>query len=94
MPLGGPTATTLWGAHAHALDAFVQSPRLNLCSAESGSGKTTTFDVLAPMVPRALRTENLKPAILFRVVEKHRPTLLLDEVDTYLAPDLVLNCID
>jgi len=43
------------------------------------------------MVPRALRTENLKPAILFRVVEKHRPTLLLDEVDTYLAPDLELR---
>ena len=90
MPVGGPTATTLWGAHSHAVDAFVQSPRLNLCSAESGSGKTTTFDVLAPMVPRALRTENLKPAILFRVVEKHRPTLLLDEVDTYLSPDLEL----
>jgi putative DNA primase/helicase len=36
------------------------------------------------MLPRPLRTENCTSAVLFRLVDKHCPTLLLDEVDTYL----------
>jgi hypothetical protein len=36
------------------------------------------------MTPRPLSTENLKPAVLFRVVDQQQPTLLLDELDTYL----------
>jgi len=36
------------------------------------------------MVPRPLRTENISAPVLFRLVDKHQPTLLLDEVDTYL----------
>jgi hypothetical protein len=38
------------------------------------------------MVPRPFTTENMKPAVLFRVVDQQQPTLLLDELDTYLHP--------
>jgi len=37
------------------------------------------------MTPRALRTENLNCPVLFRVMDQHQPTLLLDEVDAYLT---------
>src|SRR5207245_7410170 len=47
-------------------------------------GKTTTLDVLATMVPRPFRTENMRAPVLFRVVDQQQPILLLDEVDTYL----------
>src|SRR5206468_8863417 len=59
-------------------------PRLNLSSPEAGCGKTTTLDLLATMAPRALRTENLTAPVLFRLIDQHQPTLLLDEVDAYL----------
>jgi hypothetical protein len=75
---------SLWSAHAHAFTAFHQTPRLNLYSPKHGCGKTTTLDVLATMVPRPFRTENMRPAVLFRIVDQKQPTLLLDEVDTYL----------
>jgi putative DNA primase/helicase len=39
------------------------------------------------MVRRPLQTENLRAAVLFRIVEQIQPTLLLDEVDTYLPGD-------
>ena len=52
---------------------------------ESHPSWTITLDLLATMAPRALRTENLTAPVLFRLVAQHRPTLLLDEVDTYLT---------
>src|ERR1043166_7373175 len=84
LPRGAAQAMTLWTAHTHAIAAFRQTPRLNLYSPDPGCGKTTTLDVLASMTPRPLRTENLTSPVLFRLVDQHQPTLLLDEVDAYL----------
>ena len=47
--------------------------------------KTTLLDVLACLVMKALPTANVSAAALFRVVESYRPTLLVDEADTFLA---------
>jgi len=74
----------LWTAHAHAFAAFQHTPRLNLASPEKQCGKSLVIDVLIPLVPRPLRTESITPAVLFRMVDQHKPVLLLDEVDTYL----------
>src|SRR5258708_5052606 len=35
LPAGAADAMTLWTAHAHAYEAFAQTPRLNLSSPES-----------------------------------------------------------
>ncbi|MBM3729088.1 MAG: hypothetical protein FJW40_27145, partial [Acidobacteria bacterium] len=84
LPPHAADALALWTAHAHAYESFLHTPRLNLRSPEKGCGKTTLLDVLAALVPRPLRTESITPAVLFRLVEAHKPVLLLDEVDTYL----------
>jgi putative DNA primase/helicase len=84
LPPGAADALALWSAHAHAFGAFPQTPRLNLSSPEPGCGKTTVVDVIASLVPRPLRTENLTAPVLFRLVDQYQPTLLLDEVDSYL----------
>ena len=84
LPPGAPDALALWAAHAHCFAAFIHTPRLNLCSPEKGCGKTTALDVLASLTPRPLRTESITPAVLFRLVELSKPTLLLDEVDAAL----------
>jgi len=78
-------AVTLWIAHAHAADAFESTPRLALLSPEKGSGKTRTLEVLALLVPNPLHAVNISVAALYRVVADKRPTLLLDEADTYLG---------
>jgi putative DNA primase/helicase len=85
LPVGAADALALWTAHAHCFEAFLHSPRLNLFSPEKGCGKTTLLDVVCSLTPRALRTESITPAVLFRLVELHKPILALDEVDTYLA---------
>jgi hypothetical protein len=90
LPPGAADALALWAQITHCFEAFPHTPRLNLCSPESGCGKTTTLDVLACMTPRAVRTENLNASTLFRLVDQFSPVLLLDEVDAYLnqAEDL------
>jgi hypothetical protein len=43
------------------------------------------LDILPRLVLHPLPTANVSVSALFRVVEAHRPTLLVDEVDTFLA---------
>jgi hypothetical protein len=85
LPAHAADTLALWTAHTHGYGAFNHSPRLNLCSPEKQCGKTLVLDVADSLVARPLRTESITPAVLFRVVELHKPTLLLDEVDTYLS---------
>jgi putative DNA primase/helicase len=84
LPDGAADTLALWTAHAHCFTAFVCSPRLNISSPEKGCGKTTLRDVLAVIVPRPLATENLSVAVLFRVIEARKPTVLADECDGWL----------
>jgi Protein of unknown function (DUF3631) len=77
------TATALWVVAAYAFDAFTIFPRLLVTAPEKRCGKTTLLDVLSRLVPKPLGTSNITAAALFRVIEAVRPTLLLDEADTY-----------
>ena len=78
------TAAALWIASAHAFNCFLHSPRLNITAPERGCGKTAFLDVIAVLTPKALRVENITTAALFRIIEKHAPTLLIDEYDSFL----------
>ncbi len=84
LPLGAAPVFTVWCAHAHVFDAFLCSPRLNVCSPQPGCGKTTALDLVTLFVPKPLKTENISVATLFRVVEMAAPTLLVDEADSFL----------
>src|SRR6266480_1078466 len=91
LPSGAADAMALWSAHSHCFEAFNVTPRLNITSPTKGCGKTVTLDVLARLVPRPLATENLTPAVLFRVIENRKPTLLADEYDSWLREDQELR---
>jgi putative DNA primase/helicase len=84
LPDHAATAAALWTVHAHCFATWRHTPRLSVTAPEKGCGKSTLLDVLCCLVPRALKTENLSTAAMFRVVDGHRPTLLIDEVDSYL----------
>jgi putative DNA primase/helicase len=84
MPNSTADVSALWCAHAHYPGAFECSPRANITSPEKRCGKTTWRDVASLLVPRAVLAENLSTAVLFRVVEQYKPTILADECDTWL----------
>lgn len=84
LPKNVGKVIALWCAHAHCFRAFEHSPRLNFRSPQKQCGKTLLLDVVFLFVPRPVRTENLSTAVFFRVVDKHAPTLLIDEYDAFL----------
>ena len=87
------TAITLWSLSTWLVDAWKIMPHLFFRSLTKGSGKTTALHLVEALAARSYVAANITPAALFRVIEQHSPTLLLDEVDRYLAQDEVLNGI-
>lgn len=75
----------LWVVYSHAFDVFDISPLLAIVSPEKRCGKTTLLTLLSALVPRPLAIANITAAALFRTVEKYRPTLLIDEADSFLT---------
>jgi hypothetical protein len=84
MPDGAAEIVSLWAAHTHCFECFAVTPRLAVTSPEKQCGKTTLLDILACLVARPLSTANTSTAAVFRVIEVTRPTLLVDEADTFL----------
>ncbi|MBV9180435.1 MAG: DUF3631 domain-containing protein, partial [Acidobacteria bacterium] len=78
-------AVALWILHAHIFEAFLISPRLAILSPMMRCGKTTLLRVVTALAPKPLAAANITSAALFRTIEACRPTLLLDEADTFLA---------
>jgi putative DNA primase/helicase len=84
VPTRGEDAVALWALHAHCLDAAEHSPRLEIGSAAPECGKSTLLGIVGDLVPRTLYAANITPAATFRAIEKWRPTLMIDEADTFL----------
>ncbi len=84
-------ATALWMVHCYIFDIWHHTPRLSISAPEKDCGKSTLLDVLSCLVPRALATANLSTATAFRAIDQFRPTLLIDEFDSFLHnnPELI-----
>jgi len=82
----------LIGATAYAMATWVYErfdffPYLQFVGAH-GSGKTRSLDVLAGICYHGTRLSSVTSAVLYRVVSKYHPTLLIDEVDSEIRSDL------
>ena len=77
-----PVAVALWVVHTHALDAADTTPRLAITSPEKRSGKSRLLEVLELVCRNAERSVNVSIPYLFRSIERERPTVLFDEIDT------------
>jgi hypothetical protein len=84
LPEGAAETMALWTIHTHAFDSFAVSPRLAFTAPEMQCGKTTALNVVGEMTARPLSTENITTSAVFRTIEIARPTLLIDEADTFL----------
>jgi hypothetical protein len=86
MPDGAAVLITMWIVHTYLLgsERLDISPILSIVSPVRRCGKTTLLTLLAALVQRGLPVSNITAAALFRVVEKFRPVLLVDECDTFL----------
>jgi hypothetical protein len=80
-----PLAIALWIAHTWTVDAFDYTPYLHIWSPDKRCGKTKLLDCLELLVSKPWRAISPSEAVLYRKIERDRPTLLLDEVDTVFS---------
>ena len=87
-------ALALWVVHTWLHDRLEISTFLNVTSATKRCGKTLLMEVLATLVRCPLDVSGqITSAALFRTIELHKPTLMLDEADTYFGKDPELRGI-
>jgi hypothetical protein len=75
-----------WIMGTYFFPIFLAYPRLSLAG-EKGSGKSKVMTVLSATAFNALLMVNPTPAVLYRLVQEYRPTLLLDEVEGFSKED-------
>lgn len=84
LPDYGAVVLTLWTLFTYCVDLFQIAPRLDLSSPEKRCGKTTVLSLLRRLVFRSVLASNITPAAIFRMIAAHKPTLLIDEMDTFI----------
>src|SRR6266403_632726 len=84
LPRWGAETLALWTLHTYAYQLRDVTTYIGLESPEKRCGKTTLLSVLHELTNRAVASSNISPPAFFRVIEDLSPTLLIDEVDTFL----------
>ncbi|MEP9318177.1 DUF3631 domain-containing protein [Pseudomonas sp. LABIM340] len=78
-------AAALWATFTWLVDVVQIAPIANITAPEKRCGKSVLLTALGKLVNRPLQVSNIGPAALFRSIELWSPTLLIDEVDAFLA---------
>src|SRR3990167_8328729 len=78
-------ASALWIIFTWLIDVVDIAPIANITAPEKRCGKSELLAIFGLLVYRPLLTANMTTATIFRVADKYHPTLLIDEVDTFLA---------
>jgi hypothetical protein len=93
MPQGAAEALALWVLHAWTMDAGDISPFIVLVSPTKRCGKTSALIILFYLTPRSELASNISASAVFRYVDEVRPTLLIDEADTFVKDNEELRGI-
>lgn len=78
-------AIALWILFTHVFRSFTIAPLLILSSPELRCGKTNALTLLLRLVFAPMPTSDLTEASIYRAIEMWRPTLLIDEADTFMV---------
>lgn len=78
------TTATLWIAFTWFIDVVTIAPIANITAPLPNCGKSTLLDLMEQLTRKPIKVDNVSPAALFRTIEKWGPTLLIDEVDSFL----------
>jgi len=85
LPKHADVVAALWILNTYVHDASYHSPMIVLTSPEKRCGKTTAMMVFMALCNKPLPASNVSGAVVFRAIEQWHPTLLIDEVDSFLA---------
>jgi putative DNA primase/helicase len=76
------TATTLWTPFTYVASIATHAPKLLFTFPEGDAGKSTALHVVRWMAQRPYAAVEATGAVLYRIIDRLKPTLFLDEADT------------
>ena len=82
LPVHTALPLALWALATFTFESFDAFPYLTITSPTKRCGKTRLLECLELLAHEARRAANPSEAALFRMIEKYKPTLLLDEAET------------
>ena len=86
-------ALAVWVLHTWTFELRDIVAYVAIESPEKRCGKTTLLSVLAAMACKPLIASNITVGALFRAIDTCRPTLFIDEADTFLAGNSIMRGI-
>lgn len=76
-------AATLWCAFTWYVDVVQVAPLAVITAPEKRCGKSQLLTLIGRLSRRPLVASNISSSAMFRVIEAHAPTLLIDEADSF-----------
>jgi hypothetical protein len=83
-------ATVLWTLFTYVVEIATHAPKLLFTFPERDAGKSTALHVLHWMVQRPYMAIEATGAAIYRIVDRLKPTMLLEEADTLFKRNTVL----
>ena len=79
------TVLSLWILHTYTFQVCDYTPYINITSPTPGAGKSQLLRVLRLLVNKPESADMFTTAALTRTIDKHQPTMLVDEMDAFFA---------
>lgn len=86
-------ATALWILYTWAIDAMQIAPIACITAPEKRCGKTQLLTLIGELCYKPLPTSNISASALYRAIDLWKPTLLIDEADTFVKNNEDLRSI-
>lgn len=77
-------AAALWVLMTWVIDVVQVAPLAVISAPEKRCGKSQLLNLLGKLVYRPLQASNISAAALYRVIEGHQPTMMIDEADSFM----------
>jgi len=84
---GLPLVLSLWSIATHLFSGFDTFPYLAVTSPTRRCGKSRLGELLQGLCANPERTVQMTPAVLFRLVQETKPTLIIDEAESLRGKD-------
>jgi len=87
------SVVALWCIGTYCMGSWRIWPKLLINSPQKRCGKTTLLTVVEAMCLNSFVVASITPAVFYRVIEKYKPTILIDEGDISVSKNDELNAI-
>lgn len=85
LPKEARRAVALWCVATYLINDFRLFPKLLITSPEKRCGKSTLLDLVHAISNKGFISSNMTSATIYRLIDQHQPTLIIDEADTFVA---------